>query len=121
MDLLEEMAKVQKPVLVLESLDLATAQEQQLGLSIAQDILNCLNPLFHILGLWSRSKDTPGDLLEECLQVLESQGATHLDLQCASHHRSVISGGRRHRRDTIASSLWQLGCLIIVVLLLMVL
>jgi hypothetical protein len=73
-DLREDLATVQKSVSVLESPELAAAREQQLGLGIAQDILNRLNPFFRLFGLWSRSKDTPGDLLEERLQALESRG-----------------------------------------------
>jgi hypothetical protein len=34
-----------------------------------------------------------------------------------SHHSSVISGGRRHRRDTIASSVLQLQLVIVAITL----
>jgi hypothetical protein len=59
-DVVEEMGRVQKSVAVLESPDLAAARDQQMGLSVAQDILNRLNPFFRLFGLLSRSKDTPG-------------------------------------------------------------
>ena len=83
-DLREDLATVQKSVSVLESPDLAAAREQQLALGIAQDILIQLNPFFRLFGLWSRSKDTPGDLLEERLQALESRGVAAGTLPPAS-------------------------------------
>ena len=76
-ELVEDVTKVQKSVAVLESADLAAVREQQLTLTIAQDIMSQLNPFFRLFGLLSRSKDTPGDLLEERLRSLEATGTQH--------------------------------------------
>jgi hypothetical protein len=61
---------------VLKSSTLAAAQDQQLAIEIAQDIVTRLNPLFRLYGTLLGSKDTQGDLLEESLAALKGDRAT---------------------------------------------
>jgi hypothetical protein len=75
-ELVEDMGKMQHLVSVLESPTLAAAQEQQLAIGIAQDIVTRLHPLFRLYGAWLTSKDTPGDILEERLAALKGSVAT---------------------------------------------
>jgi hypothetical protein len=72
-DVVEDVAKLHKLVTTLESPELGAVRDQQLGVRIGQDIIGHLNPIFRLFGLFSRSKDTPGDILEERLQALESR------------------------------------------------
>jgi hypothetical protein len=68
-----ERLKLQKLASTMESPELAAARDLQLGFKIGKDIMGHLHPVFCLFGLFLRSKDAPGDILEERLHALESR------------------------------------------------
>jgi hypothetical protein len=70
-DVVEDIGKLYKSVSTLESPNLAAARDLQLGVKIGQDRIGHLNPVFCLFGLFSRSKDAPGNILKECLHALD--------------------------------------------------
>jgi hypothetical protein len=72
-DVVINIEKLQESVATMESPKLAAARESQLGIKIGKYIMGHLNPVFRLFGLFSRSKDVPGDILEERLHALESR------------------------------------------------
>jgi hypothetical protein len=72
-DVVEDIGKLQKLVSTMESPELAAARDLQLGVKIGKDIMGHLHLVFCLFSLFSRSKDAPGDILEEHLHLLESR------------------------------------------------
>jgi BMFP domain-containing protein YqiC len=75
-DVVDDIGKLNKTVATLENPELAAARDLQLGVKIGQDIIGHLNPVFRLFASLSRSKEAPGDILEERLHALESR-STH--------------------------------------------
>jgi hypothetical protein len=64
-DVVVNIGKLQESVATVESPELTAARELQLGFKIGKDIMGHLHPVFCLFGLFLRSKDAPGDILEE--------------------------------------------------------
>jgi hypothetical protein len=72
-DVVDDVGKLHKAVSTLENPELAAARDLQLGVKIGQEIVGHLNPVFRLFSLLSRTKEAPGDILEERLHALESR------------------------------------------------
>jgi hypothetical protein len=71
-DVVLDIGKLQESVATMESPELAAVRELQLGFKVGKEIMGHLHPVFCLFSLFLRSKDAPGDILEERLHALKS-------------------------------------------------